>query len=167
MVSSRLLRRVALVRTDVSEEPGASFIRVTKISELGTTQAATSNKRTLRTSVASCKFLSPWWRRRQVPPKRRFLQQTHGVTTQKTPFFISCTVFVSLWADLLHFFVCFFTVVILFDVYLYVCDLAFCVVLSQWYWHRVRAYLQFEINLNLYTRILHQTREYPFSFNIQ
>jgi hypothetical protein len=29
-VSSGLLRRVALVRTDVSEEPGASFIRVTK-----------------------------------------------------------------------------------------------------------------------------------------
>jgi hypothetical protein len=43
-----MLRRVALVRTDVSEEPGASFIRVTKISELGTTQAATSNRRTLR-----------------------------------------------------------------------------------------------------------------------
>jgi hypothetical protein len=42
-----LLRRVALVRTDVSEEPGASFIRVTKIGELGTTQAATSNRRTL------------------------------------------------------------------------------------------------------------------------
>jgi hypothetical protein len=30
MVSSGLLRRVALVRTDVSEKPGASFIRVTK-----------------------------------------------------------------------------------------------------------------------------------------
>jgi hypothetical protein len=43
-----LLRRVALVRTDVSEEPGASFIRVTKIGELGTTQAATNNRCTLR-----------------------------------------------------------------------------------------------------------------------
>jgi hypothetical protein len=48
MVSSGLLRRVDLVRTDVSEEPGASFIRVTKIGELGTTQTATSNRRTLR-----------------------------------------------------------------------------------------------------------------------
>jgi hypothetical protein len=34
------------------------------------------------------RFFSPWWRRRQVPPKRRFLQEPHGVTTQKTPFFI-------------------------------------------------------------------------------
>jgi hypothetical protein len=33
------------------------------------------------------RFLSPWWRRRQVPPKRRFLQEPHGVTSQKTPFF--------------------------------------------------------------------------------
>jgi hypothetical protein len=47
MVSSGLLRRVALVRTDV-EEPGASFIRVTKIGALGTKQAATSDRRTLR-----------------------------------------------------------------------------------------------------------------------
>jgi hypothetical protein len=34
MVSSGLLRRVALVRTDVSEEPGTSFTRVTNIGEL-------------------------------------------------------------------------------------------------------------------------------------
>jgi hypothetical protein len=47
MVSSGMLRRVALVVTDVSEEPGASFIRVTRIGELGTTLAATSNRRTL------------------------------------------------------------------------------------------------------------------------
>jgi hypothetical protein len=43
MMSFGMLRRVALVRTDVSLEPGASFIRVTRIGELGTTQAATSN----------------------------------------------------------------------------------------------------------------------------
>jgi hypothetical protein len=42
MVSSGMLRRVALVRTDVSEELCVSFIRVKRISELGTTQAATS-----------------------------------------------------------------------------------------------------------------------------
>jgi hypothetical protein len=35
-----MLRRVALVRTDVSEVPGASFIRVVRIGELGTIQAA-------------------------------------------------------------------------------------------------------------------------------
>jgi hypothetical protein len=37
---------VALVRTDVSEELSASFIRVTGIGELGTTLAVTSNRRT-------------------------------------------------------------------------------------------------------------------------
>jgi hypothetical protein len=47
MVSSRMLRRVALVRTDVSEELSASFIRVTRIGELETTLAVTSNRRTL------------------------------------------------------------------------------------------------------------------------
>jgi hypothetical protein len=44
MVSSRMLRRVVLVRTGVSEELSASFIRVTRIGELGTTLAVTSNR---------------------------------------------------------------------------------------------------------------------------
>jgi hypothetical protein len=35
IVSSDMLRRVALVKTDVSEELSASFIRVTRIGELG------------------------------------------------------------------------------------------------------------------------------------
>jgi hypothetical protein len=65
MVSSGMLRRVTLVSTDVSEEPGASFIRVTRIGELVTTQAATSNRRTLRRNI--------------------FLR---SVTSQKTPLFI-------------------------------------------------------------------------------
>jgi hypothetical protein len=49
MVSSGVLRRVALVIIDVSEELSASFIRVTRIGELGTMLAVTSQ----RASVAS------------------------------------------------------------------------------------------------------------------
>jgi hypothetical protein len=37
-----MLRRVALVRTDISQEVSASFIRVTRIGEIGTTIAVTS-----------------------------------------------------------------------------------------------------------------------------
>jgi hypothetical protein len=48
MVSSGMSRRVVLVRTDVSEEVSALFIRLTKIGELGTTLAVTSNQRTQR-----------------------------------------------------------------------------------------------------------------------
>jgi hypothetical protein len=48
MVSSGMLRRVALVRTDVSVELSASFIRVTRSGKLGTTLAVTSNQHTLR-----------------------------------------------------------------------------------------------------------------------
>jgi hypothetical protein len=43
MLSSGMLRSVALVRTDVSEERSASIIRVTRIGEPGTTLAITSN----------------------------------------------------------------------------------------------------------------------------
>jgi hypothetical protein len=50
MAPSGMLRRVALVRTDVSEEHSASFIRVTRIGELGTTLAVTINRRTLLSS---------------------------------------------------------------------------------------------------------------------
>jgi hypothetical protein len=42
MPSSGMLRRVALIRTDVSKEDSASIIRVT-IGVLGTTLAVTSN----------------------------------------------------------------------------------------------------------------------------
>jgi hypothetical protein len=49
MASSGILRRVALVRTDVSEELSTSFIRVTRIGEPGTTNGISLQ----RTSVAS------------------------------------------------------------------------------------------------------------------
>jgi hypothetical protein len=39
MASSGMLRRVTLVRTDVSEELSSSIIRVIRIGELGTTLA--------------------------------------------------------------------------------------------------------------------------------
>jgi hypothetical protein len=48
MMSSGMLHRVAVVRTDVLEEFSASFIRVTRIGELGTILAVTSSRRTLR-----------------------------------------------------------------------------------------------------------------------
>jgi hypothetical protein len=47
MASSGMLFRVALVRTDVSQELSASFIWMTRIGELGTTLAVTSNRRRL------------------------------------------------------------------------------------------------------------------------
>jgi hypothetical protein len=48
MGSSGMLRRLALVRIDVSEELSASFIRVTRTGEQGTTLAVTSNQCTLQ-----------------------------------------------------------------------------------------------------------------------
>jgi hypothetical protein len=42
-----MLRRVALVGTDVSVVPSAALIKVTRIGGLGTTLAVTSNRRTL------------------------------------------------------------------------------------------------------------------------
>jgi hypothetical protein len=65
MASSGMLRHVALVKTDVSEELSAPLIRVARNGEVGTTLAVTSNRHALR-----------------------FLQEPHGVTSQKTPFFI-------------------------------------------------------------------------------
>jgi hypothetical protein len=53
MASSGMLRRVAVVRTDVSKELSASIIRVTRIGEIGTTIAVTINRRTLRLCISS------------------------------------------------------------------------------------------------------------------
>jgi hypothetical protein len=48
-----MLRRAALLRTNDSEELIAFIIRVTRISELGTTLAVTSNRSMLRRNTKS------------------------------------------------------------------------------------------------------------------
>jgi hypothetical protein len=53
MPSSGVLHHVALVRIDIAQERISSIIRVTRISELGTTLAVTSNIAYLR-SVLTC-----------------------------------------------------------------------------------------------------------------
>jgi hypothetical protein len=54
-----MLRRVALVRTDVSEELSPSIIRVTRICELGTALAVTSTRLTRRLLVTANVVPSP------------------------------------------------------------------------------------------------------------
>jgi hypothetical protein len=44
MMSSRAVRPVALVRADISGDHIASIIKVTRIGEIGTTLAVTSNR---------------------------------------------------------------------------------------------------------------------------
>jgi hypothetical protein len=51
MASSGMLRRVAPVRTDVSEDLSASIIRMTRIDELGTTLAVTSKRNILEDGI--------------------------------------------------------------------------------------------------------------------
>jgi hypothetical protein len=102
-----MLCRVALVRTDVSNEFSASFIQVTSIGELETTLAVTSNRRTLRRNTKWCLVFLRSVRRllitASVVPsspilitlikealsssETSVLQEPHGVTSQKTPFF--------------------------------------------------------------------------------
>jgi hypothetical protein len=106
MASSGMLRRVALVGTVVSEELSASFIRVTRIGEVGTmlavyqpTHAAKKYQvshlaflRSVRlllvtaSVVPSSPILDTLMKEALSSSKRRFLQEPHSVTSQKTPF---------------------------------------------------------------------------------
>jgi hypothetical protein len=45
-------------------------------------------KPTFRTLFLARRILLHWWWRRYVPLKCQFLQEPHGVTSQKTTFFI-------------------------------------------------------------------------------
>jgi hypothetical protein len=80
---------VALVKTDVSEELSASIIRMTRIGELGTLAVFLRSVRRLLVSanVRSSPIFVILMIEALSSPKLRFLQEPHGVTFQKTPFF--------------------------------------------------------------------------------
>jgi hypothetical protein len=93
MASSGMLRSVALVRTDVSEALTASFITVTRIVTLERTLFLRSVRRLLVTArVVSSSPILVTLMKEEVPSKSRFLQEPHGVTSQKTVFFIAAVV---------------------------------------------------------------------------
>jgi hypothetical protein len=89
-----ILRRLALIRTDVSTERIASIIKVIRIGDPGTTLAVTTVflRSVLRLLVAanvpSSRILFPLMMEVIVPPERRCLQERQGVTSQKAAFFI-------------------------------------------------------------------------------
>jgi hypothetical protein len=93
MATSGKLRHVAFVRNDVSEECSASIIRVTTIGELGTL-AVSSNRHTRRRNTKFTNSCHPE-DGGAIPPKRRFLQEPHGVTSKKTPFFTKDMIYVA------------------------------------------------------------------------
>jgi hypothetical protein len=74
---------VALVRTEVSEELSACIIRVTRIDELGML-AITSNQ----SALLSSPILITLMKEALSSFETRFLQEPHGVTAHKMPFFI-------------------------------------------------------------------------------
>jgi hypothetical protein len=79
---------VALVRGDVSEELSTSFIKVTRIGELERTLAVTS-------VVPSSAILVALMNEVLSSSETSVLQEPHGVTSQKTPFFIVTAVKIS------------------------------------------------------------------------
>jgi hypothetical protein len=76
-MSSGMLRRVAVVTTDVSEEFSGYIVRVTRISELGTTLAVTSSQRaSVAVSERECHAKNAFfW---VVTPYRSFRNQRFG-----------------------------------------------------------------------------------------
>jgi hypothetical protein len=79
MPSSGMLRRVALVRADVSEERGASIIRVTRIGEV--------RRLIVMAKVPRSAILVTLMIHALRSSETRFLQEPQGVISQRTTFF--------------------------------------------------------------------------------
>jgi hypothetical protein len=69
-----------LLRTDVSEDLSASITRVTRVGELGTTLAVTSNRRTLQRSIFSVLTRAT---RRNIP-EDGILHRIHNVSEARS-----------------------------------------------------------------------------------
>jgi hypothetical protein len=81
-----MLRRVAIVRTDVSEEFSTSIISVIRIGELGTTLLITANV------FSNSPILVTLMMEALSSFESRLLQGLHGVTSQKMAFFMVTSV---------------------------------------------------------------------------
>jgi hypothetical protein len=90
MAYSAMLRRVVLVRTDVSEEHSATFFMVTRIGQLGTKLAPTSNRSTvcrllLRASVVPISpTLVTLMKEALSSSQTPFLKEPHSVTSHSS-----------------------------------------------------------------------------------
>jgi hypothetical protein len=84
MASSGMLRRVALVVTDVSEELSTSFISVTRISELGTSSAVTINRRTLLTHLVFLRSIRRFLVTANVPRSPIFVTLMEALSSSET-----------------------------------------------------------------------------------
>jgi hypothetical protein len=86
MPPSGTWRCVDLALTDVSEERNAFIFRVGKSASEEPARVSVCSH--LFTLVPRSRIFVPWRWRQYVPPKRRFTQDLHGATSQKTTFFI-------------------------------------------------------------------------------
>jgi hypothetical protein len=86
-MTSVTLRLVALVRNDISWKFSASFIKVRRIGELGTILLRSVRRLLVTASVVPSSPILVTLMKRRYRPKRRLLQEPHGVTSQKTLFF--------------------------------------------------------------------------------
>jgi hypothetical protein len=91
-----MLRRVVLVRTDVSEEHSASIIRLTRIGELGTLAVTSKDFAFLRSvcrllvtaEVSSSPILVTLMMEALSSSETSVITEPYGVTFQKTAFFL-------------------------------------------------------------------------------
>jgi hypothetical protein len=93
-------RRVDLVWTDVSEERIVFVFRVEKSANEEQTASH------LLSLVPRSRIFLPWRWRRYVLPKRRFIQDLHGATPQKTAFFIVTALKTTNSTNILSFIIC-------------------------------------------------------------